>query len=107
MKDSHMSAVIAACHRINKKGGTPSIGLIKTKLSRPVPLPMIIKGLQYWQANPDAGEDASLQETALSDTNTNTAELTSTDIQALYQRISALESALTSLQTEVRALKQQ
>lgn len=32
---------------------TPSVALIKSKLSSKIPLAGIIKGLQYWQSNPE------------------------------------------------------
>lgn len=35
---------------------TPSVALIKSKLSSKIPLAGVIKGLQYWQSNPEPQE---------------------------------------------------
>ena len=105
MKGQYLDTIVTICQNIRKQGSSPSVGLIKSKLTQKVPLPEIIAGLKYWQANPDAipqarkylnttSQDESFRPTPL-------------DWQLMQERVSTLEDMLTTLQAEVLALKQQ
>lgn len=102
-----MSEVIEACQRINKSGSKPSIALIKTRLSTFVPLPIIIKGLTHWQANPSESDELITNKATKHVQEGSPSALSKADLNALYERVSSLENAVTNLQTEVQALKQQ
>lgn len=103
MSQSQIDTIVRLCQQINAQGSTPSTGLIRAKLSTPLPLPVIIKGLQHWKANPEQ-EIASPEPEALSDN--ESANISRSELSALHSRIEQLETALIALQTEVQALKQ-
>ena len=46
-----MSEITKICQTLSDKGITPTIGLIKAKLTQKTPLPDIISGLKAFQAN--------------------------------------------------------
>lgn len=49
--------ILAIANEIANKGNKPSVALIKTKLSSPTPLPMIIATLKTWQHQPEKTRD--------------------------------------------------
>jgi hypothetical protein len=95
-------AVVRICQVLQSKGSKPSTALIRAGLGSPVPLPKIIKGLQYWQADPAL----KMPQTEHSNT-ASTAVIDAQSQQTLLKRVDALEDALKALQTEVAALKRQ
>ena len=46
-----MSEITKVCQALTDKGITPTVGLIKAKLTQKTPLPEIINGLKAFQAN--------------------------------------------------------
>ncbi|WP_371192579.1 hypothetical protein [Glaciecola sp. SC05] len=104
MSDRHLAAVLEVCKRLKSGGSVPSVALIRAKLHQPTPLPEIIRGLKYWQANPLEAEKFEAPKTP---DKTSIESLSKSEVEALHQRISQLENALTNLQLEVQALKQQ
>lgn len=97
------SAVIQACQQLVKQGKTPSVALIKTRLSKPAPLPVIITGLKQFQANPNAATEC--KETSQTDSaqETSNAEMLA-QISKLVERISQLESKVEKLTFKVDEL---
>lgn len=81
--------IIAICQQLSQQGKEPSVALIKARLSRPVPMPLIIGGLKQWRANPNIELEPTEQKQ----------EPTSTPTESLEQRVNVLEA-------EVKELKQ-
>lgn len=109
MSHSQIDIIVSLCQQIKAQGSTPSTGLIRAKLSNPLPLPVIIKGLQHWKANPEQeiaspAAKAQTHEQALNDD--ELANITRSELSSLYSRIEQLETDFKALQTEVQALRQ-
>ncbi|WDE10452.1 hypothetical protein [Thalassomonas haliotis] len=45
--------ILTIANQLANQGKSPSVALIKTKLSSPAPLPVIISTLKSWQHDPD------------------------------------------------------
>lgn len=48
-----MDKIILIAQQIAKEGKTPNTAMIKARLPKNVPLPIIIEGLKMWQENPN------------------------------------------------------
>lgn len=86
-----------AC-QIAAKNKTPSVALIKAKLSSKLPLAVIIKGLQYWQNNPEPQKIT---------TPIKKAEVTETDFVTVTEMELAIKNAISPLLAEIALLKSQ
>lgn len=51
------SEIYRIAYQLNAEGKTPSVALIKARLSTPASLPVIIKALQKWKSNPELGKE--------------------------------------------------
>ena len=93
--------IITIANRIANEGKKPSVALIKTKLSEPVPLPTIIAVLKKWQHNPNDTEIAA-KETEVTKTSTHD----DTSLQAqLALALAPLHQELIAIKKELAALK--
>ena len=54
---NHQQEIHRAACQLAAENKTPSVALIKAKLSTNAPLAMIIKGVKYWQSNPEPLKD--------------------------------------------------
>lgn len=48
-----MDRIILIAQQLSKEGKNPNTALIKARLPKNTPLPMIIQGLKLWQDNPN------------------------------------------------------
>ncbi|MBT1450719.1 hypothetical protein KJ365_07465 [Glaciecola sp. XM2] len=96
-----LQTILHICQRLSKKGVEPTTAMIRAKLDRRVPLPMIIQGLKRWQNDPQAGESDHHDDAPQSGHNKQ-----SDAQEALLNRIARLEEEVKALQAEVAALKQ-
>lgn len=90
-----INRVIEACQSLNSQNKAPSIALVKTRLSTPLPLAVIVRGIQQFKNNPNI----EIKNVAL-ETATSTA-----DNKTDQQRIQQLESQVSNLTNEVKALQ--
>ncbi len=98
--------IIAIANRLASQGKKPSVALIKTRLSRTVPLPTIITVLKNWQYQPN--EQASEQEKSSSImTKENKQQLTNSQSLSKQEFEQMIAQALLPLKTELTELKQQ
>ena len=44
--------IITICQQLHSEGKTPSVALIKSRLSGPVSMPIIISAIKSWKNNP-------------------------------------------------------
>lgn len=49
----HHHYILSLCQSLSQSGKTPSVALIKSLASHPLPLPAILAVLQKWKKNPD------------------------------------------------------
>ena len=85
------SEIIEICRQLDSEGKTPSVALIKARLIKPVPLPIVIAGLKQWQANPKAKSGPAPQFQA---ENSN----------SLEQRVNELEQQVADLHRQLKAV---
>ena len=83
------------CWGLQKEGKAPTVALIKSRLSAPTPLPLIIAGLKQWRTNPGIKSDTQPPSASGPDTTPPTLE----------QRVEQLESLVKALQDELTQLK--
>jgi hypothetical protein len=93
-------------NRLANKGKKPSVALVKTKLSKPAPLPTIISVLRNWTHDPKLvelsieAEDNSAKENSLS---TVTPEVK----EAIEKALQPIKAELTELRALVVKLSEQ
>ena len=86
--------IIAICQQLEKEGKEPSVALIKSRMTKKAPMPVLITGLQQWRANPKA--KVSFEKEELSK---------SSNEKSLQDRVTDLEAIVQELQQEIAALK--
>jgi len=89
-------------YQLNAQGKTPSVALIRSKLSVPASLPVIVQALQKWKQSPELGRESEKQQDQKpADTSNpsadNTAQVSSAKIQAMQAQINALEQKVAHL----------
>lgn len=95
--NSELQQVVNACIKLKEAGKKPSVGMIKSKLLSPQPIPIIIKGLSYWKDNQDTLRFEDIIDTPPSEKTTDS---------ALAKRVSLLESEVLALRSELKKLTQ-
>lgn len=95
MSSDHEIYQIAA--QLAAENKTPTVALIKARLSQSLPLAKVIKGLQTWQNNPKIAE-TSKPEVKKTKTD-NKSSLTMADVERL------INQAIAPLQAEIKELK--
>lgn len=97
-----MQNIVEICRQLAAEGKTPSVGLVKARAGRQIPLPSIIQAVQQWRQNP---------EVAFPDTSPNlhsapghSDAVEHKKIAELEQRISLLESQLESVVARLNSL---
>jgi hypothetical protein len=88
------SEIILACQQLVREGKSPSVALVKSRLTRNYPLPTIIAGLKQWQANPELNI-----EPAKPIDSENDSEVT------LEQRVAELEAQVRELTAQLKSIK--
>ena len=101
-----MDRIILIAQQLSKEGKVPNTALIKSRLPKNIPLPVIIQGLKMWKENPQKEINiASLPTTrTVSEESDNFDLLLDTKIQ---QALAPLLTEIKSLQIEVARLQQQ
>jgi hypothetical protein len=92
---SNIDYVINLCHDINLKGKNPSVALIRSSASMPLPIPDVIKAIKHWKANPEyrpTSQKAEIQKKT-------------PPPQKLEQRVTQLEKQLADVLNEMAVLK--
>jgi hypothetical protein len=52
------SEIYRIAYQLNAQGKKPSVALIRSRLSMPTSLPVIVQSLQQWKLNPELGKEA-------------------------------------------------
>lgn len=53
------SEIYRLAHQLSREGKTPSVALIRSRLSKPTSLPDIIQALQQWKLTPELGKEGT------------------------------------------------
>ncbi|KGJ90549.1 hypothetical protein [Thalassotalea sp. ND16A] len=88
-----IAAALAAEHK------TPSVALIKARLSQSLPLAQIIKGLQIWQSNPAIADTSTAPDIKPKTDKTTGDVLTKAEVEQL------ISQAIAPLVAEIHLLK--
>lgn len=76
-------------YQLNKEGKNPSVALIRSRLSNPTSLPVIVQALQQWKLTPELGKEAAK-------TATDNPQPMTTD-PSVEQRLTMLENQVETL----------
>ncbi|XOV79143.1 MAG: hypothetical protein ACFHVJ_19870 [Aestuariibacter sp.] len=97
-----MQNIVEICRQLAAEGKTPSVGLVKARAGKQVPLPSIIQAVQQWRQNPEV----TLPNTApnLHSATGHGDTIEHKKIAELEQRVSLLESQLESVVASVKSL---
>jgi hypothetical protein len=93
MQDSQ-DYILSICHALSKQGKRPTVALIRSHANRSLMIPQVIKALQAWKQNPQAG--SPLKKPPKND-NTN-------DQRSLEQRIEDLEKQIAQMSKQLSVL---
>ena len=94
-----MQQILLIAQQLSKQGKVPNVAMIKARLPKNVPLPVIIEGLKMWQKNPQQ---------VLNEANTEPQEASSqamlnNELETLLEQ--KIEQALAPLRDEIKRLK--
>lgn len=92
-----MDEIFKIANQLQAQGQTPTTALVKARLTKSVPIPMIISALQRWKQNPDKFKTVS-QETE------NTASENPPQALTQEQQIVELQEQVALLQRQVSQL---
>jgi len=98
--------ILTIANQLANQGKSPSVALIKTKLSAPAPLPVIISTLKSWQHNPDYTSVEKPKQSAekARDKTTQEQEIERAIKQAVQEEIAPLRSELAEIKALLLAL---
>ena len=103
-----MDRIILIAQQLSKEGKVPTTALIKARLPKDVPLPMIIQGLQKWKENPhkeiNIQTEPALTACADSENSGNFDALLDARIK---QALTPLVAQINELKTKIAALQKQ
>ncbi|MBT1444745.1 hypothetical protein KJI95_09450 [Shewanella sp. JM162201] len=99
---SQIEQVLFTAAQLEAKGQEPSIALIKANLPSPLPMPVIVKGLQHFKnlSSDDKAKLAPPQAAAPKP------EQAACELTELRQRVAALEALCQALVTRIDNLEQ-
>ena len=103
-----MDRIILIAQQLSKEGKVPNTALIKARLPKNVPLPMIIQGLKMWKENPqkeiNIPTEPALTASAESENSSSFDALLDAKIK---QALAPLVSQINELKTEIDNLQKQ
>ncbi|GAA6206449.1 hypothetical protein [Thalassotalea sp. SU-HH00458] len=92
--------ILAIANQLANQGKKPTVALIKTRLSQPVPLPQLIATLKTWQHEPSFTEINTVETTAIKEEPKNNDALT----EIINQAITPLKDEINSLKLMIEQL---
>jgi hypothetical protein len=104
--------IFQACQSLVQEGKQPTVALIKTRLTTPLPLPSIIAGLKAFQANPkvilkrDSDNQASCANQSAGLANSNLShEVLVNKVLMLEQQVAELKQSQQKLEARLAILE--
>jgi hypothetical protein len=95
--NTELKQVVNACIALDEAGKKPSVGMLRTNLLSPLPIPIIIKGLSYWKDNKAT---VKIQQIAQPPPQTPRSG------NDLAMRVTQLENEVITLRNELKTLQQ-
>lgn len=102
-----MDPIILIAQQLSKEGKVPSTALIKARLPKDVPLPMIIQGLKAWKDNPHQEINSPTEPALSAAQDENSASFDALLNAKINRALSPLIAQIDGLKTEIAALQQQ
>lgn len=103
-----MESIILIAQQLKKEGKEPTTALIKARLPKNVPLPMIIQGLKMWKDNPHKEINHSNQPALTGNAGNQTSGSFDALIDAkIKQAVAPLVAQIDELKTEITELRKQ
>ena len=94
--------IVTLANQLANEGNKPTVALIKTKLNKKVPLPVIISTLKTWQHQPSF---TSLPEKKSDTTKTSNASINTTSFeQELHDELAMMKKEILELKQLVKQL---
>lgn len=106
LRETHLimhHEIYRIAYQLNAEGKDPSVALIRSRLSIPTSLPVIVQALQQWKLTPELGKDDNIQ-TTLVETVSEMPCVTSNAkaIALMENRIEALENQVAQLMEMIK-----
>ena len=95
--NTEIQQVVNTCIALSDAGKKPSVGMLRSKLLSPLPIPAIIKGLSYWKENKATLKVQKVAVPVISPNNVS---------NNLAARVTQLENEVVALRTELKTLQQ-
>ena len=103
-----MDSIILVAQQLSKEGKVPTTALIKARLPKDVPLPVIIQGLKEWKENPHKEISIATEpaRTTCADSE-NSGSFDALLDARIKQALTPLVAQIDELKTEIAALQKQ
>lgn len=103
-----MDRIILIAQQLSKEGKVPNTALIKARLPKNVPLPMIIQGLKMWKENPNKEINIPTEPALTAYAGSESAGSFDALLDAkIKQALAPLAAQINALKKEISDLKQQ
>jgi hypothetical protein len=96
------SEIYRIAYQLSLRGKTPSVALIRAKLSKPTSLPDIIVALRQWKLTPELGKELGKEIGKEHGKESKTLPAKADDNE--QDRLTAMEQRLTELESKVTAI---
>ena len=98
-----LHTVITVCQALTNEGKKPTTALVRSRLSSPLPLATVMKGIKSFNANPRVDIPAPIKANEQSEEECCQC---SKKVRELQAQVNKLSQSLTTLQAQVAALSQ-
>jgi len=103
-----MDRIILIAQQLSREGKVPTTALVKARLPKNVPLPVIIQGLKVWKENPQKEISAPTESALTADIdNENSGSLDALLDARIKQALTPLITQIDKLKAEIAALQKQ
>lgn len=103
-----MDRIILIAQQLSKEGKVPTTALIKARLPKNTPLPVIIQGLKEWKENPHKEIDIPTEPALTACTDSESSGSFDALLDAkIKQALTPLIAQIDELKTEIAALQKQ
>lgn len=101
-----MDRIILIAQQIAQEGKTPNTAMIKARLPKNVPLPMIIQGLKMWQDNPNKKISKPTEPALINNVNAEGGSFDQLLEAKIAQHLAPLKDEIIQLKAELKTLKE-
>ncbi|GAA5130707.1 hypothetical protein [Thalassotalea piscium] len=100
--------ILIIANQLANAGKKPTLALVKTKLSQPAPLALLINTLKNWQHQPEninLNRDTEIKASSTLVATNNITQLIADAIDPLQQEIVQLKQRITKLESKIDKIK--